>query len=86
MAEVYSVGAVTQKVLRKCPLCGDESPKDLVGGDDERKTNWLMFVVLLVVFFPLLVFTSLWRKKIRVVKAYCRACKGAFDPGPIGKA
>lgn len=64
------------KVVRRCPRCGDNSPKDLVEG--RLRVYWVR--VLALVLFTLgagLIFTQLWLR--HPAQAWCEGCRFEFD-------
>ena len=68
-----------QKIVRKCPNCKEDGPKELVSAG-EKKVRWLMFFLLIPVF-PLLIVYPLWYKNTLSLQAYCPKCNKTFHPG-----
>ena len=78
MAKVAMAGF--NKTVKKCPSCGTEGPKELVGGP--KRTNWIIFSLLLLFTGGIgLIFTSLWRKSN--LEAFCPSCNTTFKISSI---
>jgi hypothetical protein len=75
-----------QKIMKKCPHCGDDGAKELVSGSPKQKIAWfkafmLIFCTAGIGFFikPLYPF---WHKDGKsYLEALCAACNKSFHPG-----
>lgn len=63
------------KVMERCPNCGDKRPKELVEG--AKRVNWVAFGILFCCTLGLgLVLVPLWYKGH--LEAYCEECEQTF--------
>lgn len=67
------------KTMKKCPHCGTQGPKDLVGGP--KRINWVMFIILLICGVVGLLYVPLWYKSS--LEAYCPACNKSFGVSSV---
>ena len=67
-----------QKVMKKCPYCKTEGPKELVAGP--KRTSWIIFIILLLFTAGIgLILIPLWRRTS--LEALCPNCNKSFHPG-----
>ena len=77
-----SANAQFQKVIKTCPYCKTEGPKELVEGEKKKQVSWpiFFFLVLFTAGFGL-IFVPLWyRAKGGLLQAWCPVCNKGFKP------
>lgn len=68
------------KTMKKCPNCGTQGPKDIVGGP--KRVNWIMFIILLLFTAGVgLLYVPWWYKSS--LEAYCPACNKSFGVSSV---
>lgn len=71
----------TNKVMQKCPNCGDGSPKELVAGP--KRMNWFGYIFVSFITGGIgLFFFSKFNKSI--LELYCSSCGESFRSRKIG--